>query len=148
MQETVTLTFTSGADKFEIEIGREGNEDSPSYGDARLQMVAHSSGFSGSAWCLIERDDLDGFASALQAMSETVSGKAELASMSPGELSLKIHQLSARGVFGIEAQIGRHVYQEDHRHFWHSVSFGFELEFSQIEKTARQLQALITTHRP
>lgn len=76
-------------------------------------------------------------------MSETFAGKAELVSMSPGELSLKVHQLSARGLFGIEAQIGRHVWQVDHRHFWHSVSFGFEIEFSQIEKAARQLQNLL-----
>ena len=77
-------------------------------------------------------------------MGDTLTGAAELQSISPGELSLRIYPLSSRGVFAVEAQIGRGVYRQEMR-FLHSVNFGFEIETSQVDKAAKQLKRLIAT---
>ena len=139
--ESATLIFGIGDSLLSIEITLEENRDLPNHGDARLEMAAESAGFSGAASCWVDRDVLASFTLALQRMAHTLTGTAELQSTSPGELSLQIYPLSSRGVFGVEGQIGRGNYGQEKR-FWHSINFGFAVEYSQIEKAASQLKRL------
>jgi hypothetical protein len=141
MQEPLTLSFATGAGRLQIEIARESDPASPSHGDARLSMTVASGDFAGRGYCWVERDTLDRFARAMNGMQERVEGQAELRSMSPGELALTIHSVSARGVFAVEGQLGTRV-QGDAHAFPHAVTFGFEVEFAEIQRAARQLAEL------
>jgi len=141
MRTEETLIFAGGGDSLRIGIVCEADHTAQGYGDAQLSLTVHSSGFAGKGSCWVDRAGLWRFSVAMNALTTKMRGKAELASMSKGELTLTIQQISARGVFAVEGQIGRLVYASDHI-FRHAVAFGFEIELSQVEKTAKQLARL------
>jgi hypothetical protein len=141
MQAKDMVNFSGGDDSLQIEIICETDHTVAGYGDAQLAVTVRSSGFAGAGSCWVERPALRRFSQALHALNTKMRSTAELHSMSKGELTLAIQQISARGVFAVEGQLGRLVYAQDHI-FRHAVTFGFEVELSQVEKAAKQLAAL------
>jgi hypothetical protein len=141
MQAEDTLIFSAGADSLRIALACETDHTNPGYGQARLDVSVQSSGFAGSGSCWVDRMTLRSFSQALNGLSSRMRGEAELHSISKGEFALAIRQISARGIFAVEGHAARLIYARDHI-FRHGVSFGFEIELSQIEKAAGQLAAL------
>jgi hypothetical protein len=141
MQAEETLIFSAGADTLRIALACEVDHTNAGYGQARLDISVRSSGFAGSGSCWVDRATLRSFSQALNGLNATSRGEAELHSISRGEFALAVRQISARGIFAVEGQISRLIYARDHI-FRHGVSFGFEIELSQIETAAGQLAAL------
>jgi hypothetical protein len=141
MQADETLIFSAGADSLRIALACETDHTAPDYGQARLDIGVRSSGFAGSGSCWVDRATLRNFSQALNGLNSKLRGEAELHSMSKGEFALAIRQISARGIFAVEGRLARLIYARDHI-FRHGVSFGFEIELSQIENAARQLAEL------
>jgi hypothetical protein len=141
MQAKDMLIFSGGNDSLRIEIACETDHTAAGYGDAQLSLTVQSSGFAGNGSCWVEGAALRRFSQAMHALNTKMRGAAELQSISKGELALGIQQISARGVFAVEGQLGRLIYAQDHI-FRHAVTFGFEIELAQVEKAARQLAAL------
>lgn len=141
MRAEETLLFSGNGDSLRIGIVCEKDRISQAYGDAQLTIAVQSSGFAGNGTCWVEWANMWRFCLAMNALNTKMRGKAELQSMSKGELALTIQQISARGAFAVEGQIGRLIYATDHI-FRHAVTFGFEIELSQVEKAAKQLARL------
>jgi hypothetical protein len=141
MQADELLIFSGGDNTLRIGITCETDHTLAGYGDAQLAVTVRSGGFAGNGSCWVDRMGLRRFAQALTALNTKMRGTAELQSVSKGELALAIQQISERGVFAVEGQIGRLIYAQDHI-FRHSVTFGFEIEAAQVEKAARQLGAI------
>ncbi|WP_200954302.1 hypothetical protein [Rhizobacter sp. Root1221] len=114
-------------------------EDDPSLqscGDARLIVRIQSNGYSGQATAWVHGEDLLRFREELASLNASLRGKAGLSSMSPGVLAIEVLSVSSRGHVAVQGSIGGQLYGENAM-FWHSVSFGFEFEQSQLEQATR-----------
>jgi hypothetical protein len=141
MQAEETLNFSGGADSLRIGIACEDDYTTQGYGDAQLSVTVQSGGFAGSGSCWVDRMSLRRFSQALNTLNTKMRGTAELRSLSRGELALAIRQISSRGIFAVEGEVGRLINGAD-QSFRHAVSFGFEIELSQVEQAAKQLARL------
>jgi hypothetical protein len=131
-----TLRLSSHDCFLEIEASVENDSSLPSYGDAQLLLRVQSKGFTGQAMAWVRGDELAAFNKALVSLNVTLRGEATLSSMSPGELALKLLSVSSRGSLAVQGSVGHHIHSENSM-FWHSVSFGFEFEQSQLEHAIR-----------
>ena len=56
---------------------------------------------------------------------------AELESISPGELHVRVHSVTSRGQVAVSGKTGYPI-QHESCGFWHAVEFGFEFDPSQL----------------
>ena len=115
----------------EVEVSFENDPSIPSYGDAQLSIRVQSHGYIGSTTVWVEREQLQLFSEAIFRLENSLQGEAVLSSISPGELRLKLFTVSPCGHIALEGSIGnyRHCVNSTH---WHSVTFGFEFENTQL----------------
>jgi hypothetical protein len=98
-------------------------------------------GASDRAW--LASDDFDRFLSSLEALEQSRQGEAVLESMSPGELSVRIHAVARAGHLAMEVVIGE---QRVGEHSWHErlVKCSFPLDPGQLPQIVRQFTAFRT----
>ena len=108
----------------------------PSYGDAQLSLRVQSHGYIASTTVWVEREQLQLFSEALSNLGTSLQGEAVLSSISPGELSLKLFSVSPYGHVAVEGSIGSHIHSANSTH-WHSVTFGFEFENTQLAQAVK-----------
>jgi len=128
--------FSNHDNIFEMSVFVEEEPQLPSFGDAKLEVSAVSHGFEGKASAWAHAEEMKKFCLGLIALNQSLSGEANLSSMSPNELTLKVFAANSRGQLAVQGSIGHHVISEN-RSFWHSVSFGFEFEPSQLASVVK-----------
>lgn len=109
----------------------EENSSLPNYADAYITLEVQSGKFSGHNALWVQSESMASFCHALVMLHQTLNGEALLESISPGKLQLKVFSCNSRGCLAIEGVIGSHLIGENQK-FWHSVSFGFEFEQTQL----------------
>lgn len=125
------LRFHNGDNYLEMMIEIEEDQSLQSYGDAAVSITLQSHGFSGYSDFWVFGQALGSFCTSLISLANTLNGEASLESISPNELKLGIRSLSQEGNIVIAGTTGRMIYEENSK-IWHSVSFGFEFEPSQL----------------
>lgn len=112
--------------------------DSPAAGDLRIEFSASIAGFSGSGSAWIEVDKFKSFAIALRRLYLHFEGEAELASMSPGEMSLSLSRANARGYVGVRFAGAKLRSLSRDRDVWvrGSMSGAFEVDLGDIADIA------------
>ena len=125
------LRFWQGENHFELAVSPEEDASLQSYGDAYVTVEVRSSSFRGHNDLWVSGESLRGFCRALVALEASRRGAAELESISPDELRLKVHSVSSRGHVAVSGKTG-YLIQHESGGFWHSVEFGFEFDPSQL----------------
>jgi hypothetical protein len=130
------IRLANGNDFFELGVQIEEDSSIQSFGDAYVTIQVQSEGFAGhnDLWVLAE--DMRSFARNLVSLEASLIGEARLESISPNELSIKVRSVSGRGNLSVEGTSGYEV-RRDNSASWHSVSFGFEFEPSQLSGVVR-----------
>jgi hypothetical protein len=130
------LRFCEGENYFELKVSPEENVSLQSYGDAYITVEVSSSGFRGHNDLWVSSESLRGFCRALVTLEASRRGEAELESMSPEELHLKVHSITSRGHMAVFGKTG-YLVQHESGGFWHAVEFGFEFDPSQLAAAAK-----------
>jgi hypothetical protein len=99
-------------------------------------MRCRSDGFSGHTETWITASQLRTFAQSLIRTETSRKSSAQLQSISPGELELRIEPISSRGHFGVFASVGLAVHQE-HGVREQRVSIAFEFDPSQLSSAVK-----------
>ena len=130
------LRFENQDDFVEICLVRQENDDLPSRSDAYLTIRAVATGFTGhnSLWVLAPV--LKSFCQSLFALEQHRRGTAVLESISPNELRLVVRSIDSCGHMIVEGTTGFWV-QREHSRLWHSVSFGFDFDPSQLVRAVK-----------
>ena len=130
------LRFWQGENYFKLEVLPEENESLQSYGDAYVTVAISSNGYRGHNDLWVSAGSLRSFCRALVALEASRRGAAELESISPDELTLKVHSVTSRGHVAVSGKTG-YLVQHESGGFWHSVEFGFEFDPSQLASAAK-----------
>ena len=130
------LRFWEGENYLELEVLPEEDTSLQSYGDAYVTVEVSSNGFRGHNDLWVSSESLRGFCRALVALEASRRGEAELESISPDELHLKVHSISSRGHVAVSGKTG-YLIQHESGGFWHAVEFGFEFDPSQLASAVK-----------
>lgn len=84
--------------------------ESERFPSVKLLVEVNDHNFSGHVSAWIAADELRAFVEQLTACERTRSGSACLASMSPGELSIRFDQCGGMGHFVVSYEIGTHQF--------------------------------------
>lgn len=125
------MRFDSQDDFVEIELATQETADLPSQGDAYLTVRVSSRGFTGHNDLWVLAAALRSFCQSLVALERDRRGEAVLDSVSPDELRIVVRSIDSRGHMAVEGSTGYRV-QRDNSRPWHSVTFGFEFDPSQL----------------
>ena len=128
-----SLRLTNGEAVFEVDPSFEEDALLPSHGDARLVLRVRSHGYAAESFAWIGRDELAAFLRDVKTLDERSSGGVTLESLSPNELRLSLVAIDGLGHFAAEGTFGRRIHDVN-AEFWHSISFGFELDRGQIQE--------------
>ncbi len=131
-----SLRFGNQEDRIEIAAAVERDDSLPSQGDAHLSVEVRSSGFGGRADLWVSRESLKAFASQLAGLDSTRAGQATLASMSPNQFEMIVRAVTSLGHVAVEGKLSRRCRSENAT-FVHAVSFGFEIDPSQLSEGLR-----------
>ncbi len=107
------------------------NQNSFSERDGHLTIVVNSAGFVGHNDLWISANCLEKFCKDLVDLERGRQGEANLESISPNELRLKIRSVDRKGHMAIEGSTGYYV-QRPNSLMWHAIHFGFEFDPSQL----------------
>ena len=129
------LRFWQGEDYFELAVAPEEDASLQGHGDAYVTVEVRSNGFGGHNDLWVSAESLRGFCRALVALEASRRGAAELESISPDELHLKVSSITSRGHVAVSGKTG-YLVQQESGGFWHSVEFGFEFDPSQLTSAA------------
>ena len=129
------LRFWQGKNYFELAVSPEEDASLQSYGDAYVTVAVSSNGFRGHNDLWVSAESLRGFCRELVVLEASRRGAAELESVSPDELRLKIRSVTSRGHIAVSGKTG-YLIQHESGGFWHSVEFGFEFDPSQLASAA------------
>jgi hypothetical protein len=127
------LSFSDGSNLFEMSVAIEEDRTLQSFGDALVTSKIESKGFSGHNDLWVLGAELAKFCKALLVLERGIEGAAELQSLSPNELELKVMAVTSRGHVAIAGSTGYDVQLENSTQ-WHSVAFGFEFEQTQLSE--------------
>jgi hypothetical protein len=125
------LRFCEGDNYVEITIALEEDASLQSHGDAYLTIEVNSNGFRGHNDLWVFAKSLECFCKELISLENNRAGNAELESISPNELHIKVHSINSRGHMAISGKTGYLIPQEN-KSFWHNIEFGFEFDPSQL----------------
>lgn len=130
------LRFWEGEDFFELDVTPEEDAGLQSYGDAYVTVEVNSKGFRGHNDLWVSAESLRGFCRSLVTLEASRRGVAELESISPGELHVKVHSVTSRGHVAVSGKTG-YLVRHEGGGFWHAVEFGFEFDPSQLTSATR-----------
>jgi hypothetical protein len=126
------IKFSDKSNFIEISlIDMEQDKSLPSYGDAYISISVESNGFSGKNNLWVESGAISSFCIDLSDLERNRKGEANLTSMSPNELTLKVYFFNSRGHIGVSGKTSYNALSEN-ASFKHSVEFGFEFDPSQL----------------
>lgn len=125
------LRFTQGDNFFEMDVPVVEDVSLQSVSGAMVVLRVRSNGYAGENDLWVHAEALHQFAASLVDLERSLRGEAKLVSMSPNELDLKVFAASSRGHLAVRGTTGNLV-QDENQGSWHSVSFGFEFEPSQL----------------
>ena len=125
------LRFENQDDFVEIDLATQETADLPSRDDACLTIRVSAAGFAGHNDMWVLASALRSFCQSLTALERDRRGEAVLESISPDELRLVIRSVDSCGHMAVEGTTGYQV-QREHSRPWHSVTFGFEFDPSQL----------------
>ena len=131
MTDESVLRFGTQNNFVEISAVIERDTSLQSHGDARLSIRVQSHGFSGRNALWAQREVLRAFAGQIAELERSLAGEAKLSSISPGELELTIRSVSPRGHIAVMGS-ATHRRTGENGSYLHSVSFGFEIESTQL----------------
>lgn len=146
-QPEAELAFENVPDRLTIAFALEHDPSLPGYGDARLSVRVNSSRFAGHGTCWVEQSALKHFADAVGLIEGGGSEAAPVRAMSEQEFALVLRPMTSRGYFAVEGQVGHLVHKGGHG-FWHSVTFGFAVEWAQVARAAQSLARLVACCPP
>ena len=127
------ILIQQGENKVAIALLSEETEDLPSKGHLYLRIKISSNGYSGENDLWVLGYDFKEFCKALTILNEERKGEAVLYGMSPHELEIRICSVSQLGHLAVCGFTGHEVLGENHT-FEHQVTFGFEIDPTQLEK--------------
>jgi hypothetical protein len=130
------LRFWQGENYLELDASPEEDASLQSYGDAYVTVAVCSNGFRGHNDLWVSGESLRRFCRALVALEASRRGAAELESISPDELHLKVHSVTSRGHVAVSGRTG-YLVQHESGGFWHAVEFGFEFDASQLASAVK-----------
>ncbi len=136
MPQKNMLRFWQDDNDFELEVTPEESASLPSYGDAYVTVEVSSNGFRGHNDLWVSSESLRTFCRALVALEVSRRGVAELESISPGELHIKIHSVTSLGHVAVSGKTG-YLAQHAEGSFWHGVEFGFAFDPSQLASATK-----------
>ena len=125
------LRFAQGDNFFEMDVPVVEDVFLQSVSGAVVVLRVRSNGYAGENDLWVHTEALHQFAAGLVELERSLWGEARLVSMSPNELDLKVFAASSRGHLAVRCTTGNLV-QGENQGSWHSVSFGFEFEPSQL----------------
>lgn len=120
----------------EIEIAAEDSKHLPSYGDAHISLTVFSNGFSGKNDLWVQNESLESFCRSLKELEIKRTGEAQIKSISPYELYLKIMSTDSLGHMAVIGKTG-YVVTNSRGGYWHSVEFGFDFDPSILIKIVK-----------
>ena len=116
----------------------------PTPGDTRLAITVSSNGFSGQGSAWVEAECLAEFLQQLRALEETRQGAAELESMSPDELRLRIWSVDRRGHLAVGGRVSRWARGYDGSDSYRQlVEFGFEFDPTLLPDAVVSFQSIL-----
>lgn len=127
------LRFSDSLNFFEMSVAIEEDRTLQSFGDAYVMLKIESKGFSGHNDLWVLGTELAKFCKALLVLERDLKGAAELQSISPNELELKVMAVTSRGHVAVAGSTGYDV-QLGNSTQWHSVAFGFEFDQTQLSQ--------------
>jgi|GEM_PF-2402997 len=136
MPQNNTLRFRQGENYFELFVMPEEDPALQNYGDAYATVDICSNGFRGRNDLWVSAASLREFCQALIMLEATRRGAAELESISPDELNVKVHSTTSRGHVAVSGKTG-YLIQHENGGFWHSIEFGFEFDPSQLASATK-----------
>jgi hypothetical protein len=125
------MRIVSGPNTLLLEITEVIPPALPTAGDACFAAEVSSGGFSGRGSSWVEALALDGFLTALRSLEHTRKGEAQMESMSPGELRLRVYSLDSLGHIALSGRIAERN---------NAVEFQFELDPSYLSQIAGALE--------
>lgn len=125
------LRFAQGDSFLEMDVSVVEDASLHSVSGAVVVLRVRSSGYAGENDLWVHTEALRQFAICLVELERSLRGETRLTSMSPNELDLKVFAASSRGHLAVHGTTGRLI-QGESQASWHSVSFGFEFEPSQL----------------
>ncbi|HEY8560879.1 MAG TPA: hypothetical protein VIL74_10945 [Pyrinomonadaceae bacterium] len=120
----------------EIEVSPEEDPTLQSYRDAYVSIEVCSNRFTGHNDLWVHRNSLRAFCRSLMALEASRRGKAELESMSPDELYLKVYSVDSVGHVAVSGKTGYWI-QNDNAGFWHGIEFGFTFDPSNLHSATK-----------
>ncbi len=105
--EKSAVVIREGSDTIEIVATERVPEHLPGAGDTRLAVTVKSSGFVGAGTAWIEAPVLLVFLGQLRQLETRRQGRAEVASMSPGEFALRVFATDRAGHMAIAGRLAR-----------------------------------------
>jgi hypothetical protein len=125
------MRIVSGPNTLLLEITEVVPPTLPTPGDACLTAEVSTGAFSGRGSSWVEAPALDAFLSSLRSLDHTRKGEAQIESMSPGELRLRIYSVDSLGHFALSGRIAERN---------SAVEFHFELDPSYLSQIAGTLE--------
>ena len=122
----VKIRFQDKENKVDLTFDFE-EEDVPSKGDAHVQIAVSSHGFGACNNCWIQADIIQGFFDALLTLKTDGLGEAQLTSISPGELELKVCSMNQQTHISVSGKTTRLVCAST-GNFHQSLAFAFAIE--------------------
>lgn len=113
----------------------------PSAVDLVLSVDAHLGRFTGKTQVWVDQGAFTGFLLQLEALERTRQGRAELESMSPGELTLVIRSVDSVGHLVLELSLLSDEYVESVR-MEHRLLGGFALDPSRLPEILADFRCL------
>lgn len=104
--------------------------------DAYITVKIDSRGYSGLNDLHVLAVDFKNFCKDLLSLQATLKGSAELNSVIPNELHIKIQPLDSLGHISVTGKTGYQIHTQ-HSCNWHSVEFGFEVDPQELDKVAK-----------
>jgi hypothetical protein len=127
------LRFEDQEDFIELDMAMQETEDLPSRGDACLTVRVSAAGLTGHNDLWVLAPAFRAFCQAVVRLERDRRGAAVLESISPEELHFVIRSVDSCGHMAVEGSTGYEVQRGHYRH-WHSVTFRFQFDPSQLVK--------------
>jgi hypothetical protein len=140
------MVIREGTDSIEIVAAERVPDRLPTPGDTRLEIAVHSQGFSGHGSVWVEADRLRAFAARLRELDAHRQGAAELESLSPGELRLRVEVVDRRGHVAVLGSLACERYVGENGPYRHAVEFGFEFDPTALPAVRSGFEAIAEGH--
>jgi hypothetical protein len=122
------MVIREGDNQIEIAATDRVSDAEPTPGDTELTIRVRSGGFSGEGWAWVSAEALAGFVAQVRRLEVCRQGVADIESMSPCQLRLRIWSVDRLGHLAVGGSLSRRVHSGGAASFTHLFEFGFEFD--------------------